>query len=142
MILAFLLLMTGCAKKDSSEAVLKSFIGDFFSQKMTKSRYLDYLAGPLYERIEPMSDDEFDNFISGDDFKMRKFKILLKSCNGDQCNLTYILKYVQNTSSKNKYLVDVKKIARLDKIDGDWKIVSITNAKTFIDSKNVIQITK
>lgn len=142
LILISLFVFAGCAKKDNSETVLKSFINDFFSQKMTKSDYLDYLAGSLYEEVDAMSDEDFSEYIVTGNYKKKKFKILLKSCSDDHCNLTYILKYAQKGSENEKYNVDVKKIAQLDKIDGQWKIMNITNAKTYIESKNTIKVHK
>ncbi len=132
--------LLGCDRKNTPEDVLSSYINRFLSEKMSKSEVLEYLGKDLKESIANMDDVEYSAYLEKNSFQKRSFRILLQSCDGDMCNITYVVKYRQKTLAKDEYNVDVKKIAKLEKIDGVWKITDIENSKTYIEAKKAIDI--
>ena len=121
-----------------------------------KLALLDLKQKKNSERVEDRED--FSNFIHTNKLLKRSFKILFKKCekvvyeqsgkdkikNGmekDICYITYTVgfdrydKRLDEDNAKRNYLIEVKKIATLEKISNKWMISDINNIKTYIDSK-------
>lgn len=97
---------------------------------MSKEEVLSYLDGELKSNVEKMGDEEFEEFTSLGEFKLKSIKINGKTCQDSLCKINYSLHYEQQSSE-----TQTKKIAELVLIEKEWRIKSITNLKTFHDLK-------
>lgn len=136
----FFCLFYSCSKDSSSEEVLKSYVKYRFSPSQSKANLLEKTTGELNFKIKNMSDEEFESFVSMEKYKMRKFEINLKRCSESQCYITYTLSYDQYTDGKRTFESEIKKIAEVQKTNGKWKLSDVSNVKTYIDSKEEIDI--
>lgn len=130
-----------CSKKEDPESVLMDYINYRFSSNQNKNFLLENTTGVLRDRIESMSDKEFQEFIDMTKYKKGKFKVLLKKCTEEKCFITYALKYIHFIKGKKAYEIEVKKIAEILKTDQKWRISNINNLKSYVDGKLGIDIT-
>ena len=74
-------------------------------------------------------------------YVLKKIKVLNKTCQGNFCYITYVLSYGLN---KNNKLIEVnlKKVARFEKIEGYWKIIEVSSVKTLFDFNESIEVLK
>lgn len=136
------ILIIGCTATNfqNPETVLKEYVDYRFSKHQTRPHLLKYATAFLRQSIEEMTEKDFHDFKKTHNYKKRKFKINLKKCSGDQCHLTYTVTYDIIKENRNLYSVEVKKIAELHRESNTWKIASISNIKTFLDSKISIDL--
>ena len=87
-----------------------------------------------------MTDREFSEFTQNVKYKKKKFKILLKKCDEKKCFITYLLTYTQPVPKNPDFEIDVKKIAEMENIEGEWKIVRVNNVKSYIESTKPLEI--
>ena len=139
--LIILAIAIGCAKDfKNPETVLKEYVNYRFSKHQTRPKLLKYSTAFLYQSIEEMSEGDFNKFKNTGTYKKRKFKINLKKCSDNQCHITYTVVYDITKKNNLLYSVEVKKIAELHKVSNSWKIASVSNVKTFLDSKTPIDL--
>lgn len=139
LILLVATLFASCTKPQGPEAVLNDYVSKLFEGKMTREEVLTYFDGALHDQIKESTQEEFEKIIDMKNHSKKNMKIILKSCEDLKCYITYILKYDQTTTD-DKYQIDVKKIVELHEIEGKWKITGVDNTKTFIEGKNPIKV--
>ena len=145
-------LFISCSKDLGPEETLREFINYRFNTGQSKSKVLSYLEETIKEETEQFlfineqeltaeevekKNKEIELFLNPEGYKKRDFKILHKNCNETRCFITYSLAYTQG-GSENDSLTEVKKIAEIKVFDKEWKIVDITNVKTYIEGKKTI----
>lgn len=140
----FLLLMGSlysCTKTHDPENILREYIGYRFSENQSRGQLLEMTTGELQQNIEAMNDDEFAQFVNVSRYIKKDVRILTNKCTEAECYITYILKYDIVVDDKNKtHSAEIKKVAKLMNVDGDWKVADVNNIKTFFDSQKAIDI--
>ncbi len=133
----------GCDKGPKSpEGMLKMYVNDLTSNEVNKEYFEKYTTGPLLEKVQSLSDEEFKEFIKIGKLKNAKIDISNKTCTDSSCNLTYIVKYDILEAGKQQFKTEVKKIAVLEKAENLWKISEVTNVKTYIEGSSPIEVTE
>lgn len=141
--LIFLLLTSlftsSCKSEKDPEKVLRSFISYRFESNQSKDKLLNMTTGYLKDSINSMDEEQFKSFVKRSSSAIKKkLSIRLKNCNPKKCYITYVLSYKTKTSQES--IIDVKKIAELDNVEGSWKISDVSNIKSFIDMKNSLDV--
>lgn len=137
--LLVLVMILGCTKEPSSpEATLQEFIEKQMGAKITREELLKGVTGPLREKIEKISQEEFASFSDLRNLQKDSFKILSKTCEGKKCLVTYSLTYTTKQEEKAAYSSQVEKVAEIYETDGKWLISGVTNIKTLHESLNPI----
>jgi hypothetical protein len=131
--------LLSCNQQEGPEGTLKSFINYRFSESQQKDELLSRTTGVLNEKISAMTDEEFAEFSNSSKYKKKKFKLNLSRCDKNQCFLTYTITYDKYEGDKQTFGIEVKKIAELLLLNGSWKIVDVSNIKTFFDSKQPLE---
>ncbi len=138
--LALLLLVVGCTKESTPETALEDFINYRFQSSQSKEDILEMTTGPLYDKLNDMSEEDLEKFIDVKDLKKRRLKVLIKNCEADTCYLTYVLRYVKGAENPKDYSVEVKKIAQVNKVEEKWLLADVSNVKTYIEAKKELKI--
>ena len=134
------LLMGGCEKQNDPESVLRDYVDYRFMGGQDRGELLKRTTGNMYQKIEQMSNEDFNKFKSVDKLGWKKLSINNKACTDIQCEITYSFSYDMQKNDEKSSTVDVKTIATLEKVSDEWKIADIRNVKTFIDAKESIDI--
>jgi hypothetical protein len=125
-----------CTKKHSPEGFLKEFISYRAKNGSNKQKVLSMLTGEAKKEVESLNEEELEKYLNLPKIKNHKVKILSKNCESEtSCFLTYVIKYAQLGKNKANFKLEVKKIAEVIQIDGKWKVGSLSNVKTYIDSQ-------
>lgn len=135
-----LLFTTSCFKEKGASETLKTYIQQRFNGELDRLEIQQYLVGAIHDEIKNMSEDDFEKYSDLSNLKKKKFKVTHENCNSDKCFITYLISYDQFKDSKDFFRVDSKKIAELTKIDDSWKIEKVTNVKSYLESKQPIDI--
>lgn len=142
-IVSAILLISGCKKNSDPEAALREFIDYRFSSKQSFEGILERTTGKLFGRLSEMSTEDQEKFLKSDQIHKGKLRVNHRNCQPTVCYLTYTLGYKQGTSDKKDFAIEVKKIAEVVKMDNDsWKISDINNVKTYIESKENIEVSE
>jgi len=137
-------LIVSCRKEKTAENALIDFISYRFQESQSRDVLLEKTRGRLKDLIASMDEVEFKKFASVDKLQKKSFNIVLENCKEDICFITYTLSYVDFKDDKKreaKFNVDVKKIAKIERENEDWLISDVQNVKTYINSKEKINIT-
>lgn len=121
------------------EGLLRLYISDVTTKELDKDYYLERTAGTLREQVESMNEDELAKSSYLKNVSKVKVDILSKNCQGEKCAITYVVSYDSKKGDKVASSSETKKIAELLKEEGKWKISSVTNLKTFIESNEPIE---
>ena len=143
-LLLLLALMVSCRKEKTAENALIDFISYRFQENQSRDALLEKTHGRFKDLIAGMDEVEFKKFASVDRLQKQSFKIVLENCKADICFITYTLSYVDFKDDKKreaKFNIDVKKIAKIERQDENWLISDVQNVKTYINSKEKINIT-
>ena len=135
-----LLFMISCNKESTPESALEDFINYRFESGQSKEDILEMTTGPLYEKLNSLTEEELQKFTDVKDLSKRRLKVLIKNCEEDTCYLTYILRYVKGNETPRDYSVEVKKIAQVNKVEEKWLLSDVSNVKTYIESKKELKI--
>ncbi len=133
-------LFFGCNSQKGPEETLRNFVNYRFSSSQDKGKTLSYVTGTLEEKIVEMSDEDYKLFEKTTEYKKKKLRINLKKCTENQCFITYTLSFFKKTGEQKSASLEVKKIAELKKTDKSWKIADVNNIKTYIESKEPIDV--
>lgn len=136
LLLLCLISFVGCMKSNGPEEVLKEFVDLRFEKELSKSDLEKYFAGDMLENITGLDEAALGNFSQNVEASKRKYTLDFKRCDEDKCFITYTLSYTTTAEASQKTSdvgVKVKKIAELRRFDNAWKIVGITDIKTFYD---------
>ncbi len=126
------LFIYSCDKGPTSpEGLLKMYVQDITSKKLDRDYFNKYTTGKLLETITALDDDEFSNYVDLSKIKNPRLKISNKNCAGNECVLTYFVKYDVNKGDNKQFESEIKKIATLVKEGESWKISEVTNVKTY-----------
>lgn len=132
----FCLLFVGCiGGENTPEAILTKLIDGFAAHVTDKDFYLELTTGELQKEMASADEENLkDYFLRGIPVKVNT-KILKKNCpSSEHCSLTYIIHYNHQEEGKITSTVEVRKIAQLFNINGEWKVKSIRTRKTFIEN--------
>ena len=125
-------LFTGCLQDDlTPELALEKFVEARIGQAVTREFILERVTGSMRQSLENISQEEFEKFADLRNVKNNSFKVLSKSCQNEQCFLTYSVSYLTKTGDVSTHNSVVKKIAEMVKKDGKWLIADVTNIKTY-----------
>ena len=141
-----LILLTACSYSPKSpEGLIKMFVKDTSSKNVDREYYEKFTTGEILEAADTLTDEELENNSKMGNVKKAETKIVMKKCESEQkCVVTYIVEYTYQSSSEDKasFKNEVKKIAEVEKVDGSWKIASVTNLKTYIEANEPIDALK
>ncbi len=143
-LLVFSTLIISCRKEKTAERALIDFISYRFQENQSRDALLEQTHGRLKNLIAEMDEVEFKKYASVDKLQKKSFKIVLENCKADICFITYNLSYVDFKDDKKreaKFNIEVKKIAKIEKQNENWLISDVQNVKTYINSKEKINIT-
>lgn len=140
LILFVSLIISGCNSQKSPEQVLRNYINLRLSTDASKERLSSFLTGEMYDGLESLNDVDFQKFRSSINIKKKKFKINLKRCDEKKCFLTYTLKYASPRKGEEDYLMSVKKIAEMIKVNEFWKISKVSDLKSHLESLKPIEV--
>tara|TARA_Y100000768_G_C23975431_1_gene682788 strand:- start:1268 stop:1675 length:408 start_codon:yes stop_codon:yes gene_type:complete len=132
--------MFSCNKESTPESALEDFINYRFESGQSKEDILEMTTGPLYEKLNSLTEEELQKFTDVKDLSKRRLKVLIKNCEEDTCYLTYVLRYVKGNETPRDYSVEVKKIAQVNKVEEKWLLSDVSNVKTYIESKKELKI--
>ena len=143
-LLVLLTLNVSCRKEKTAEEALIDFISYRFQESQNRDGLLEKTHGRLRNLIASMDEVEFKKYASVNKLQKKSFKIILENCKVDICFITYNLSYVDFKDDKKqeaKFNIEVKKIAKIERENEDWLISDVQNVKTYINSKEKINIT-
>lgn len=144
-LLSLLVLLSCSYSPKSPEGLIKMYVKDTSTKSVDRDYYEKYTTGEILEATNSLSDEEFENNSKLGNVKNAQTKIVMKKCDSaDKCVVTYIVEYTYQGKVGNKatYKNEVKKIAEVEKVDGSWKIASVTNLKTYIEANEPIDAMK
>lgn len=131
---AFILVgLFACVESNTKtpEGALQDFIESRMGQVVSKEFVLSRLTGAMLVSFQNMSDEDFAKYADLRNIKSDSFKILTKSCQEKKCFITYSIAYSTKKDSTKTFATEVKKIAELNLIDGQWLIADVSNIKTY-----------
>jgi hypothetical protein len=99
-----------------------------------------YVTGEFLIYLDEQPREDSDVYINLDFNKNFKVKFLNSTCAGtERCNITYDLSYdVVDQNNQVQFATQVRKVAEMVSINGDWKISTVTNVKTVHEAKQAI----
>ena len=89
----------------------------------------------MKDDVIAMNEKDFAEYINVDGLRKKRVNFLIKKCTEEVCYLTYTLSYEKFNKDTKEFSVEVRKIAEMRKEDNKWKIVDISNIKSFFDMK-------
>lgn len=120
------------------EGLIKMYVKDMTTKKLDKAYFEENTTGKLWDSIKDLEETEFEKFISSEKIKNAKVSIKSKSCQSDECSVTYIVKYDVFVNGKKSFETEVKKIASTKQIGDKWKMADVSNVKTYMESTEPI----
>lgn len=133
-----LFLVFSCVAPEGPEQALKNFVNYRFSSNQKREKLLEMSAGNLKAQLEVLDEESFKKVYKDQDLKLKRFNVNLKNCSEETCSITYTLSFATLKGKNETFRSEVKKIAEMVKIEGNWKVIDVTNVKTYIDSKEPI----
>jgi len=138
-ILIILFGLLSCTPSDESpKEVLVKFVNLRFSNNQSLEKIKSYLGPDLSGQLEKLTQEQIDNYIGLNKRKLMKIKINAETCDGVKCLLTYTITYEEKMDKNDQVSVETKKIAELQKLDGNWKIINIDEVKSYLNYKEPI----
>lgn len=122
----------------TAEGLVEMYVKDVTSSSVDRDYFEKYTSGKMLESIKNLSDEEFAKFIDLKKIKNAKVNIVTKTCESLKCTITYIVKYDVFDQNKKAFESEVKKIAKVQKFEEIWKILDVTNIKTYHESTTPI----
>ena len=140
-LLMTLLVLASCTKgENSAKGALQSLANAFEEKNVSKEFLLSKTTGKLNQEIQDSNDSEWENYFGTGIAGPYKIYFEQETCNKIQCVVTYIVKYKQASEDKENSQIEVKKVATVVLVDGNWLVAEITNIKTHIENKNDLKI--
>ncbi len=127
-----------CNDQKDPQSVLLKYIDYRFAANQTKDELLKMTTGNLYQSITMMTDEDFEQFKKVDSRRKKAVNIRLANCSAERCSITYVISYQELQNEQT--VVEAKKIATLEKVDGNWKLSDVDNVKTYINAQTPIDI--
>ena len=137
--LVVLFLVSCSYSPESPEGLIKMFIKDTSTKSVDREYYERYTTGDLLEAANSINDEVLENTKMAN-VKKAETKIINSKCESSKCIVTFIVDYTYQFKDEGtkSYKNEVKKIAEVEKVDGEWKIGSVTNLKTYIEAQEPI----
>jgi hypothetical protein len=138
--LCFTLFLFSCVQSPTSpEGVLTNFVNERFEGKTLES-LKEHLSPNYYQEMNTVQSEGFKKL---ENLKKKKFKIISKSCDEQECRITYFVSYVTVKNGNQDFETETKKIASLTKNEKDlWEISKIDHVKTYHDMVKKIDVTE
>lgn len=136
-------LFNACSDSNSTpELALERFIKYRFSNSQDRRELLSQLVPPLYDQISQLDDAEFSKFSTLGGERLKKLSLKSKNCrsHGQECSIQYVLVYDTYDANKASFETETKKLAVLKRENNEWKVSSISNVKTYHESKKPVEI--
>jgi hypothetical protein len=137
-----LLLSMACTKGvNTPEGVIQAFVQEITKENKNIDNLKNYVTGDF---LISLSDDPnaLNEIIANLELnKNFKVKFLKSTCAGpDQCNITYDMSYdVVDQSGKVQFATQVRKVAEMINLEGQWRISTVANIKTVHEAKQAIE---
>jgi hypothetical protein len=142
-ILIIIFSLYGCDKgAKTPEGLIKKYVSDITSRAVDKDFFEKHTAGELWDQVSALGDDDFRKFVDLNKIKNPKIEISNKVCAGDKCTLTYIIRYDVVDGADKIFRSEVKKVATVERFGEIWKILDVTNIKTYHESTEPIEALK
>lgn len=130
--ITLLILLVGCTGAKSPRALLENVLSKRQSNSLTQDYMLSITHGPLRDEVASMSEEDYDKYASDLGVTQGHYKILSENCESEtKCTVTYILNYKSTENEEKIFSSEVKKVASLEKVDGNWKLLDMSNIKTY-----------
>lgn len=128
--------------QNTPEGVIKKYISEVTKSEKDIEQLRELLTGELDEQLEGLSSEEVTEFFEIGAIKSTKVNITKTSCDQeDICFVTYNLSYETiDEAQKPDFETQVRKVAKVVKVDGSWKIAEISNVKTYHEAQNAIEV--
>jgi len=139
-----LILIVACSKgPNTPEGVIQAFVQEITKDNKSVENLKNYVTGDFLIYLNDIPPEENDVFTSLDTNKNFKVKFLKSTCAGpENCNITYDMSYdVVDQSGKVQFATQVRKVAEMINVEGQWKISTVTNIKTVHEAKQAIDAT-
>jgi hypothetical protein len=143
-IMAILILIMACTKGiNTPEGVIQAFVQEITKENKSIDNLKNYVTGDFLVYLNDIPAEEKDVFASLDTNKNFKVKFLKSTCAGpENCNITYDMSYdVVDQTGKVQFATQVRKVAEMINLEGQWKISTVTNIKTVHEAKQAIDAT-
>lgn len=127
-----------CNQDEGPEQVLRGYVNLRFQDGDNFSELLKRTTGELNSDLKSLTKDERLKFDQSAQFKKKALKILSRDCGEKACKITYIISY-EREANGNPYNAQIRNVANLKLVEGDWKISSIGGLKTYFESKKNIE---
>ena len=127
-----------CNQDQGPEEVLRSYVNLRFQSGDNFKDLLSKTTGELNSDLKSLNKEERVKFDQSSMFKKKAIRILSRNCGDKLCKITYIISY-ERESGGNPYNAEIRNVANLKMIEGDWKISSIGGLKTYFESKKNIE---
>ena len=135
-----LVFLTACNSQKSPEEVLQKYINLRIDHNQSRDALTPYLTGEMLKGVLALSEEDYDKFSKNTNIKKKRFKINLKRCNDQKCYLTYTFKYTGPRKGNDDYIMSVKKIAEVVKVEDKWKISKVSDLKSHLESLKAIEV--
>lgn len=137
-ILVLLVLAFSCNQDQGPEQVLRGYINQRFQSNQNFKDLISKTTGELKANLEALSPENRKKFDQSSQFKKKGLKIISKDYNDKTCDITYIISY-EKKAEGNPYNAQIRNIAKLENVEGDWKISSVGGLKSHFESKKDIE---
>lgn len=139
-LILMILIVASCTNRNENpEQVLRDFIDTRFKTNQDMDDLLALATGSFKESLERMQEEDIEIFTKHG-MKKRGLDITHSQCTDNTCSITYVLSVDEYSGDTLLNKSELKKIAKLELINGGWKIADITNVKTFHDLKDPIKV--
>lgn len=138
-LIMMIIISVGCTKgAKSPEGLIQMMAKDLATKKLDMDYYEKFTTGAMLEQIKDLGEEQFEKNTRMVNVSDVKVSILSKTCESDKCVVTYSAKYKTKNSDEGKFESEVKKIAEVKKEEEFWKLVKVTNLKTYHESSEAI----
>ena len=139
--LVALLFFLSCTGRDTGpEGTLREYISYRFSKNQNKTKLLKKTTGELYQDLNSLSEEVLNALVDVRKYRRGSLKINLKKCSENLCHITYTLKIIKKKDGRPDFEIEVKKIARLEREEEEWKISKISELKSYFETEKTIDV--
>jgi ketosteroid isomerase-like protein len=90
--------------------------------------------------MNAQSEEQVKSFNVGGKYSLKSFEVIKSRCEEDSCFATYILKYKTKLTDGGAAESEIKELAELEKVQGQWKIADVKGIKSYISSEDSISV--
>lgn len=141
-VMTLLLFVTvSCNQDQGPEQVLRSYVSLRFQSGDNLKGLISKTTGELklnLESLRNMSKEDRAKFDQSSQLKKKALKVLSKDCSDKTCKISYIISY-EKEANGNPYNAEIRNVANMELVEGEWKIGSIGGIKSYFESKKDIE---